>query len=134
MRLESDAIMVGVNTVLVDDPRLTVRLGDRNVDRQPLRVVIDSQGRIPSNSSMLFEEGATFVATVKDVTFSESINNLDSIHTLETVFRPNSIIANSIRDTLEFQFKATPAKTDTQKILEAHRKSQESETADQGVH
>lgn len=78
MRLESDAIMVGVNTVVVDDPRLTVRLGDRNVDRQPLRVVIDSQGRIPSNSSMLFEEGATFVATVKDVTFSESINNLST--------------------------------------------------------
>ena len=32
------------------------------------------------------------------------------------------------------KFKATPAKTDTQKILEAHRKSQETETADQGVH
>ncbi len=32
------------------------------------------------------------------------------------------------------KFSATPAKTDTQKILEAHRKSQEPETVNQGVH
>ncbi len=32
------------------------------------------------------------------------------------------------------KFKATPAMTDTQKILEAHRKSQEVETPNQGVH
>ena len=78
MRLESDAIMVGVNTVLVDDPRLTARLVNRDVDRQPLRVVIDSQGRIPSHSSMLFEEGSTFVATAENVRFSDSIKNLST--------------------------------------------------------
>ncbi|MDC0035132.1 bifunctional diaminohydroxyphosphoribosylaminopyrimidine deaminase/5-amino-6-(5-phosphoribosylamino)uracil reductase RibD [Chloroflexi bacterium] len=78
MRLESDAIMVGVNTVVVDDPRLTVRLDRREVGRQPLRVIIDSQGRIPNNSSMLLEEGATFVATAKDVTFLDGINNLST--------------------------------------------------------
>ncbi len=32
------------------------------------------------------------------------------------------------------KFRATPAKTDTQKILEAHRKSQEPEAVEQGVH
>jgi len=78
MRLESDAIMVGVNTVIVDDPRLTARLGDRDADRQPLRVVIDSQGRIPTNSSMLCEDGATFVATARDVRFPNNIKNLST--------------------------------------------------------
>ena len=78
MRLESDAIMVGVNTVLVDDPRLTARLENRNVDRQPLRVIIDSDGRIPVNSSMLSEDGSTFVATARNVRFSDRIKNLST--------------------------------------------------------
>ncbi|MBS20903.1 MAG: riboflavin biosynthesis protein RibD [Chloroflexi bacterium] len=78
MRLESDSIMVGVNTAIADDPRLTVRLDNRVVDRQPLRVVIDSQGRFPTNSSMLLEEGSTFVATAKNVQFPDDINNLST--------------------------------------------------------
>ena len=78
MRLESDAIMVGINTVLVDNPRLTARLEDHNVDRQPLRVIIDSGGRIPVKSSMLFEDGSTFVATAKNARFSDDIKNLST--------------------------------------------------------
>ena len=41
MRRSADAILVGVNTVLADDPRLSVRLpGYRG--RQPLKVVLDA--------------------------------------------------------------------------------------------
>jgi diaminohydroxyphosphoribosylaminopyrimidine deaminase/5-amino-6-(5-phosphoribosylamino)uracil reductase len=50
-RAESDAIAVGIGTVLADDPLLTARHGER--PRQPLRVVFDSHARLPLESKLL---------------------------------------------------------------------------------
>ncbi len=49
-RAESDAIAVGIGTVLADDPLLTARHPGA---RQPLRVVFDSQARLPLDSQLL---------------------------------------------------------------------------------
>ena len=57
LRKDSGAILVGSNTVIRDDPALTVRLVE--TDRQPLRVVIDPNNRIPSNSKILTDEFGT---------------------------------------------------------------------------
>jgi diaminohydroxyphosphoribosylaminopyrimidine deaminase/5-amino-6-(5-phosphoribosylamino)uracil reductase len=54
--------MVGIGTALADDPQLTVRDAPSN-GRQPLRVVVDSKGRLPASAAMLKEAGATIVAT-----------------------------------------------------------------------
>jgi diaminohydroxyphosphoribosylaminopyrimidine deaminase/5-amino-6-(5-phosphoribosylamino)uracil reductase len=55
MRSTHDAIMVGIETALVDDPALTVRLA--GVDRKPLRVVLDTQLRLPEGSRVASTAG-----------------------------------------------------------------------------
>jgi len=64
MRGETDAIMVGIGTVLADNPRLTAR-GEYSptTGRQPVRVVVDSNCRTPLDSALLFEPGETLIAS-----------------------------------------------------------------------
>ena len=50
MRASHEAIIVGIETALVDDPALTVRLP--GVDRKPLRVVLDTHLRLPERSRL----------------------------------------------------------------------------------
>jgi len=58
-----DAIMVGANTILVDNPQLTARPGGRESERQPLRVVVDSSGRTPAKACVLQGPGRAVIAT-----------------------------------------------------------------------
>ncbi|MDZ4277570.1 MAG: bifunctional diaminohydroxyphosphoribosylaminopyrimidine deaminase/5-amino-6-(5-phosphoribosylamino)uracil reductase RibD, partial [Dehalococcoidia bacterium] len=65
LRTRIDAIAVGVNTVLVDDPQLTARPGDQPAERQPLRVVVDSRGRTPREAKALQCGAPALVATTR---------------------------------------------------------------------
>ncbi|HWI54364.1 MAG TPA: RibD family protein, partial [Desulfobacteria bacterium] len=49
-----DAILVGVNTVITDNPALTCRLPEGG--RDPIRIVLDSQARTPLDSVVLTQE------------------------------------------------------------------------------
>ena len=51
-RAQADAVVAGVGTVLADDPQLTVRTDDPD-QPQPLRVVLDSDGRTPQAAKVL---------------------------------------------------------------------------------
>ncbi|MDD1718275.1 MAG: 2,5-diamino-6-(ribosylamino)-4(3H)-pyrimidinone 5'-phosphate reductase, partial [Methanoregulaceae archaeon] len=70
LRAETDAIMVGIGTILADDPSLTVKSvmlrkkrHDRGMDEHPMRVVVDSSARIPPDASVLLKgEGKRVIA------------------------------------------------------------------------
>ena len=52
MRTESDAILIGIGTALIDDPRLTVRLPGLQ-SRSPVRIVLDATARLRLNSNLI---------------------------------------------------------------------------------
>ncbi len=62
MRAHCDAIMVGIGTVMSDDPQLTVRLVP---GPSPTRVVVDSKLAIPNSSRVLDNNAPTVVVTTE---------------------------------------------------------------------
>ena len=67
LRSQIDSIMVGVDTVIRDDPPLTARAGlaGGRVEKQPLRVIVDSKGRTPPTAKVFQVPGKTLVAMTK---------------------------------------------------------------------
>ena len=64
LRSIHDAVLVGVRTVMADDPELTVRL---TRGKNPVRIIVDSHLRIPLHSNVLKHQGTskTIIATTK---------------------------------------------------------------------
>ncbi|NRB55853.1 MAG: bifunctional diaminohydroxyphosphoribosylaminopyrimidine deaminase/5-amino-6-(5-phosphoribosylamino)uracil reductase RibD [Salinicola sp.] len=72
LRAESSAVLAGVESIILDDSRLTVRADQLGLDdaeaiarRQPLRVILDSQLRMPLAAACLSEPGRTLVFTIQ---------------------------------------------------------------------
>jgi 2,5-diamino-6-(ribosylamino)-4(3H)-pyrimidinone 5'-phosphate reductase len=65
LRNECDAVLVGVGTILTDDPKLTVKEKYVKHPKQPLRIVLDSKGRTPQNALVLNDVTKTLIITAK---------------------------------------------------------------------
>jgi len=67
LRYATDAVMAGVNTILIDDPQLTSRCGGKGgtVKKQPLRVIVDGRGRTPLTARVFSEPYKTLLALGK---------------------------------------------------------------------
>ncbi len=72
LRARSSAVLTGVESIIFDNSRLTVRPDQAELDgveliagRQPLRVVVDTHLRMPEAAACLIEPGRTLVATVE---------------------------------------------------------------------
>ena len=60
-RARSDAIITGVDTVIADDPAMTVRDESLDIQQQPLRVIVDSKLRTPTDAKILSQPGSTLI-------------------------------------------------------------------------
>ncbi|MGQ9718256.1 MAG: 2,5-diamino-6-(ribosylamino)-4(3H)-pyrimidinone 5'-phosphate reductase [Nitrososphaerales archaeon] len=73
LRASVDAIMVGINTVLIDDPSLKVKYCE---GKSPIRVIVDSKARTPIGSRVLLDKDAP---TIIAVTSKTSRNRVDRL-------------------------------------------------------
>ena len=74
LRTKVDAILVGKNTVLIDDPMLTVR---HTRGKNPIRIVLDSKGTISKKSKII--QTSNQVPTIIAVSNQISKSNLDKL-------------------------------------------------------
>lgn len=81
-RSEEQAILVGTQTIMDDNPSLTVR---EWVGKNPIRVVIDKENSIDSSSNVLDNQAKTIVFSNKEVT-----SNSDTIQYIKINFDKNS--------------------------------------------
>ena len=62
LRKECDAIMVGIGTVMADDPRLTVHKINASPEDNPIRIVVDSKCRTPIAARITNKDAKTIIA------------------------------------------------------------------------
>ncbi len=89
LRAAVDAVVVGVGTVLADDPLLTVR---RVAGRSPARVVIDPRGRVGTQGKWLTQDGAPLLLVTACDTCPDGVEPLRlPLH--NGALRPSDIVA-----------------------------------------
>ena len=74
MRAESQAVGVGAGTALADKPSLTARDVDPPVERQPLRVLLDSRGRVPPTGPLFDPALAPTLVVTTDAAPPEAVD------------------------------------------------------------
>ena len=78
LRREVDAIMVGINTVITDDPKLTVHKIRADKKDNPIRVVVDSRARTPLFSRILNSDASTIIAVTEEAS-PERVEKLNKV-------------------------------------------------------
>lgn len=76
LRYEVDGIMVGINTVLQDNPKLTVSKIPAEKKDNPARIIVDSQGKTPLDFRVLNDMAPTLIAVADNYRDSDKIKEL----------------------------------------------------------
>lgn len=80
LRNEVDAILVGIGTVLADDPLLNVRLEHVDDIRHPVRIILDRQARLPLDSQLVKTASQIRTIVVANKANSAKIEQLQANH------------------------------------------------------
>jgi 2,5-diamino-6-(ribosylamino)-4(3H)-pyrimidinone 5'-phosphate reductase len=64
LRNDSDAVLVGIETILSDDPKLTVKEKFVKNPNQPIRIILDSKCRTPVNALAVDDRAKTLIFTI----------------------------------------------------------------------
>ena len=75
LRKQCDGIMVGIGTVLADDPRLTVHKIDARKTDNPVRVVVDSRLQTPHDARITNDDARTIIACANE--YKDEIKSSD---------------------------------------------------------
>lgn len=65
LRSKVDAVLVGIETILTDDPKLTVKKEYVKKAKNPIRIILDSHFKIPQNAKVLEPNARTIVVTTE---------------------------------------------------------------------
>lgn len=65
LRNECDAVLVGIGTILADDPKLTVKDSCMKNPKQPIRIILDAHCKTPENALSVNDAAKTLIITAK---------------------------------------------------------------------
>lgn len=89
LKASCDAVMVGIGTVLADDPSLTVKSTEliasrkeRGLEEHPVRIVVDSTARIPVSASVLRKGTGKRIVAVGSAAPEEKVRELENLATV----------------------------------------------------
>ena len=84
LRARADAIMVGIGTVLADDPSLTIKSPERRVarkasgkDENPVRIIVDSSAKTPLDADIFKKGEGLRIVAVSNSAPEEKIKSLE---------------------------------------------------------
>jgi 2,5-diamino-6-(ribosylamino)-4(3H)-pyrimidinone 5'-phosphate reductase len=75
LRDHVDAVLVGINTVLSDDPKLTVKQKYISEPKQPVRIILDAYCQTPLDALIVNEKARTIIVKDQDVSSSKQYND-----------------------------------------------------------
>ena len=90
LRNENDAVLVGINTVLTDDPELTVRGLEEG--RSPVRIVLDSKARIPEQSRLFQNDGVPVIIVTGNLAPSRTWPDLNELKIIKAPMETPDIL------------------------------------------
>ena len=95
IRKNVDGIMVGIGTILSDNPRLTSYRVSSNKEDNPIRIVVDNKARTPLNYNILNDEAKTIIAVSNICNENNKNCDIDAVNRVKEISKKADIFYSS---------------------------------------